>query len=501
MTLEQYTVMATPLAVVAGCHAKQLVGDDTLTLGVGELRIKPFASFAKALVLTVGDGFALDIEPGTIVGTRGDRSYLISKKTADGGAPLQVELAFGAEVTEQSLTQFESTLVAHGYLLTGIQADADSLSRSVQEWLAPKADALTADKGSNADGVKFSDAAHKTAETAESGSQKVAEGVGAIAGFLQQSAQRVGAFIGEKLGTPEQVGPTREALRDGVQATAIATGGIGDAAVHAATSAHEAALQSVDAAAGPEARKMTAHGTATTKNVGSVGALAAIETSALTHGIEAGVGALQTTDAAGAPVTAGERSASSAAPSKKATAAKRPDTRPQFVDGDDGPTKPFPIRIKGEVIRGFGRGSKELGIPTANISEDAIPDLIEHADSGIYYGLAQVDVAATAADAASGEHAQEDGAVHPMVMSVGWNPYYDNNRRSCEVHVCRDFGGRDFYNKHIAVLVLGYIRPEYDYSGVDALVADIREDIQVCERSLKRKAYAGFVNDPVFKPS
>jgi riboflavin kinase len=38
-------------------------------------------------------------------------------------------------------------------------------------------------------------------------------------------------------------------------------------------------------------------------------------------------------------------------------------TRPLIV-GPDVPTSPYPIRMKGEVVRGFGRGSKELGIPT-----------------------------------------------------------------------------------------------------------------------------------------
>jgi riboflavin kinase len=39
------------------------------------------------------------------------------------------------------------------------------------------------------------------------------------------------------------------------------------------------------------------------------------------------------------------------------------DTRPLIVEPDV-PTSPYPIKMKGEVVKGFGRGSKELGIRT-----------------------------------------------------------------------------------------------------------------------------------------
>jgi len=38
-------------------------------------------------------------------------------------------------------------------------------------------------------------------------------------------------------------------------------------------------------------------------------------------------------------------------------------TRPPIA-GPEVPISPYPIRMKGVVVRGFGRGSKELGIPT-----------------------------------------------------------------------------------------------------------------------------------------
>ena len=45
------------------------------------------------------------------------------------------------------------------------------------------------------------------------------------------------------------------------------------------------------------------------------------------------------------------------------------------------------------------------------------------------------------------------------------------------------------------LLILGFIRPEYDYVSKDSLIADIRTDIEVARRSLEREAYARWKGD------
>ena len=42
------------------------------------------------------------------------------------------------------------------------------------------------------------------------------------------------------------------------------------------------------------------------------------------------------------------------------------------------------------------------------------------------------------------------------------------------------------------LLVLGFIRPEYDYESLEALVQDIKMDCEVAGRSLEREKYQGF---------
>lgn len=164
---------------------------------------------------------------------------------------------------------------------------------------------------------------------------------------------------------------------------------------------------------------------------------------------------------------------------------------PTTAGPESGPEPPFPLRLSGPVIKGFGRGSKELQIPTANIpiaglSVGGCADI----DSGVYFGFASLDLpTTTTADTTTTQK------VFPMVMSIGWNPFYKNAVRSVEVHIIREFE-EDFYGVEMRIVILGWIRPQLDYVSKEALIEDIRTDIRVGLESLKREAYKKFKNDP-----
>ncbi|KAI0400291.1 hypothetical protein F4802DRAFT_503822 [Xylaria palmicola] len=169
--------------------------------------------------------------------------------------------------------------------------------------------------------------------------------------------------------------------------------------------------------------------------------------------------------------------------------------RPRILYSDAGPEPPFPLRMEGAVISGFGRGSKELGIPTANLPVDAAAaPWIADARSGVYFGWASLALppahpdAADAAGPGAGAAAAPRFQIYPMVMSIGYNPFYKNSVRSAEVHVLRAFGA-DFYDSPMRLLILGFVRDERDYSGLDALVEDIRVDCDVARQSLARAAW------------
>ncbi|MCO5585220.1 hypothetical protein L7F22_039152 [Adiantum nelumboides] len=88
-----------------------------------------------------------------------------------------------------------------------------------------------------------------------------------------------------------------------------------------------------------------------------------------------------------------------------------------------------------------------------------------------------------------------DARVYPMVMSVGWNPFYNNTTKTAEVHIIHKFS-QDFYGLEMRVVVLGYIRPEYNYVSKEALIDDIEMDKKVAFNSLARSPYQDYVADP-----
>ncbi|TPP66022.1 Riboflavin kinase [Fasciola gigantica] len=121
----------------------------------------------------------------------------------------------------------------------------------------------------------------------------------------------------------------------------------------------------------------------------------------------------------------------------------------------------------GRVVHGFGRGSKKLGIPTANLEEAVVARLPDAIKTGIYFGWARVD----------------DGPVYKAVVSIGLNPYFKNSKRSFEAHLLHQFD-EDFYDSFIQLVILKYHRPERDFESLDALIRCIHEDIQSASRYL-----------------
>ncbi|XP_030765097.1 riboflavin kinase [Sitophilus oryzae] len=141
----------------------------------------------------------------------------------------------------------------------------------------------------------------------------------------------------------------------------------------------------------------------------------------------------------------------------------------------------LPYFIKGEVVKGFGRGSKDLGCPTANFPEDVIHKLPEDLNTGVYFGFAQVD----------------KGEVHKMVMSVGWNPFYNNTKKSMETHILHKFES-DFYGKELRVVILQYLRPEKNFSSLEELVKAIDDDIKEAKLALDKQDFALYKTNEFF---
>ncbi|KAL6760948.1 Flavokinase-domain-containing protein [Haematococcus lacustris] len=142
-----------------------------------------------------------------------------------------------------------------------------------------------------------------------------------------------------------------------------------------------------------------------------------------------------------------------------------------------------PICIQGKVIKGFGRGSKELGIPTANVDPSALLDVLSGAVTGIYCGWASINA---------------EPKVYPMCMSLGYNPFFGNDEKTAEPWLLAEEPLPPFYGSEIRLVVVGYIRPEANFNSLQALVDRIHEDAATTRRALLHPTLACHQQHPLF---
>uniref|UniRef100_A0A1B0CR92 riboflavin kinase n=1 Tax=Lutzomyia longipalpis TaxID=7200 RepID=A0A1B0CR92_LUTLO len=140
----------------------------------------------------------------------------------------------------------------------------------------------------------------------------------------------------------------------------------------------------------------------------------------------------------------------------------------------------LPLFVSGKVIRGFRRGT-EMGFPTANFPVEVVRSLPVDFETGIYCGWAQVS----------------GGDVHKMVMSVGWNPFFDNKEKSMETHILHNFQ-EDFYDETLKVCVAHYLRPEANFTTLENLKKAINRDCEDSERILDMPEFLRYKSDPFF---
>ena len=150
--------------------------------------------------------------------------------------------------------------------------------------------------------------------------------------------------------------------------------------------------------------------------------------------------------------------------------------------------KCLPIRMISTVVHGFGRGSTDLGIPTANLCRDEgqFSTSFDALPCGIYWGFARI-----------GESNDTDDTtkVFKAAISIGFNPYYGNTQKTVEPHLiapptderrhkssCGETVLREFYNEPIRLSVVGYLRPELPFEGLEKLIEAIKGDIEKSEQ-------------------
>lgn len=121
-------------------------------------------------------------------------------------------------------------------------------------------------------------------------------------------------------------------------------------------------------------------------------------------------------------------------------------------------------RVDGPVIGGDQRG-RDLGFPTANMSIDGL----HPPKFGVY---------AVLVDVLEGPH---QGS-YQGAASVGVRPMFGVNKANIETHIF-DFSG-DLYGTELSIALIDFLRPEWKFDGLEALVAQIDADCATCREIL-----------------
>lgn len=188
----------------------------------------------------------------------------------------------------------------------------------------------------------------------------------------------------------------------------------------------------------------------------------------------------------------------------------------------------LPLRITSKVVRGFGRGASDLGIPTANLCPDeaklqsvslSIPSennesmspsssssssenksaaaattAVSHFDDlpcGIYWGFCRIGDNYNDNNGNNNDNNNNPlGHTYTTAVSIGYNPTYGNAHKTVEPHLIAPANDprrhssstgetllQDFYDQPVRLSVLGYLRPELPFEGLEKLIQAIKQDI------------------------
>lgn len=71
-------------------------------------------------------------------------------------------------------------------------------------------------------------------------------------------------------------------------------------------------------------------------------------------------------------------------------------------------------------------------------------------NTGIYFGFAKLH-----------------NKIYQTVVSVGWNPFYNNTKKTIEAHLLENL--EDFYGEKLTLLLYGYLRQECNFKSLGIL--------------------------------
>ncbi|KAF8247018.1 hypothetical protein K440DRAFT_601574 [Wilcoxina mikolae CBS 423.85] len=295
-----------PFLSIPSVTATQLIGPLTTPLTTGTLSLTtppPALSPPPKLLLQITSPslrtYTLPLIASSTILSDSKLTYRIT--TVDN---LTITLTFPAYVSSSAALKFEELLVAHGFLSTGLVADADDVAGALRDSAARTAEKLqnyTSQRLETRECVEpweekeYSERAKKVMGGTVEGTGKAAEITGRVSGAVSGAAEKVGEWIGgmmpgKKEGGKED-GVVKEAAKGAVEGVGIVGAGIAESALKVAGTVGESASRIAEHEHGPEAKKMVDGGREVMANVGKVVYDVTTGTSVVWHAGEVGFAA------------------------------------------------------------------------------------------------------------------------------------------------------------------------------------------------------------------
>ncbi|KAL7540065.1 hypothetical protein ACHAXR_009827 [Thalassiosira sp. AJA248-18] len=157
------------------------------------------------------------------------------------------------------------------------------------------------------------------------------------------------------------------------------------------------------------------------------------------------------------------------------------------------------VRLRGAVDRGFGRGGKKLGFPTANLPSSLFSGALIDVPTGVYVGFALIEQSSINHN----DKKRGRGVIHKAVVNVGYSPTFDgeeNKEKIVEAHLITEEGDieGDFYGDTMRLGLYGFLRPEMKFPSFPDLIQAITNDVATAKASLDSELYAAFRDDLFF---
>lgn len=102
------------------------------------------------------------------------------------------------------------------------------------------------------------------------------------------------------------------------------------------------------------------------------------------------------------------------------------------------------------------------------------------AKEGVYFGFATLN---------------HDPTVYKTVLSVGTNPHFRTTQATVECYLMHKFES-NFYGSILSLVIVGYIRPQYAFKGIEMLIKWIERDVRIASRALDEGQFSQYKNLP-----